>query len=292
MNEFGYAFTKEQRRALDRYIYFLCTLRSVFEKIPVVFERRRAAGHQVTALAADSRLNYAYFNGVSLLALDSNVNEIKALSSAHGKELNLLRQEAQEITARTSRREPLVEVDFNLFSFSRAERWILSPPKHTEDLIHELYLRFIRVRSAIRQLVFKFAEINQESFGVNAVFRKAMDHRSCHCHAQPTVAQVLFQEASTTPPWDLAFTSEDASGRAAEYEADIASLFNTFSNLNSHMGLLAQALYQGVDSMVLELQRASYAQSLGELNLRLNTASRTFDECMTLLDEFERWLRT
>ncbi|MBI6616766.1 hypothetical protein YA0783_00510 [Pseudomonas corrugata] len=292
MNKFGYDFTSEQRRVLDRYINFLSTVHLVFDKIPVVFERRRMAGHQATALVADSRLNNAYFNVQSLLTLGMRVNEIKVLSSAHDKELKLFRQEALEITARTSRREPLAEVDYRLFSFSRAERWTLSPPKCVEDLIHELYLRSISIRSAIRQMVFKLSEVNQESFGVNAVFRRAMDHRSCQCHDQPTVVQALFQEASITPPWDLDYLSKDASGRAAEYKADIGSLFNAFSNLNSHLGLVAQTLYQGVDNVVLELQRASYAQSLGELNIRLNTANRTFEEGMILLDDFDRWLRT
>ncbi|WP_457968262.1 hypothetical protein M1D68_21470 [Pseudomonas sp. R4-84] len=291
MNSLQSSFTETQRRTLDRRIYFLDTLRSVFDKIPVVLERRRIAGHQPATLAVDTRLNNAYFHAKYLLALEQDVNAIRVSCGAHTEELRSFIQEALDITAQTSRRQLLADLDFRQFSFSRSERWTIRPPKNIGDLVHEFYARFITVRSSIRQLAFKFTELNNESFGVNAVFTSAMDQRSCHCHAQPTLAQALFQEVDTTPPWDIVYSSPDASVRAAEYKADIASLSGAFVNLNSHMSLLAQALFQRMHSVVEELDRAIPSRTLGELNLKLDTAITTLDHCLTELKDFETWLR-
>lgn len=290
MNQIGSGFTAAQRRVLDRHIFFLDTLRSVFDKIPVVLERRRMSGHQAATFAADSRLNNAYFHAKYLLALGNDVNNIRAVCSTQTEALRLFAQEALNITAQTGRRHPLAEVDFELFSFSRSERWTIAPPKHVGDLIHEFFVRFINVRSVIRQLVFKLSEVNNESFGVNAVFTGAMDHRSCLCHGQSTLVQALFQEADTTPPWDIVYSSQDAAVRAAEYKADIASLFTSFVNLNSQMSLLAQALFQQMEDVVGELNLAISSRTLGELNLKLNRAMTTLDHCLTVLEDFETWL--
>lgn len=291
MNQPGYEFTEAQRKTLDRYAHFLGSLRSIFNNIPVAFEQRQRAGHQPAVLAADSRWNNAFFNGQYLSALWGRVNEINVLFRSELKALEIFTQEALDITARTSRREPIDQVDFRLFSLSGSQRWTLSPPAKVEDLTHEFHLRFINLRSAIRQWVFKFAELYQESFGLSAAFMAAMDHRSCHCHTQPTVAQVLFQEAVTTPAWDIAYSSRDASIRATEYKADIALLFKAFDNLNAQMGLLVQDLYQRMEGVVLELRRATYVSRLGELNSKLSAIIQELNQCMTMLDDFENWLR-
>ncbi|MBC3364432.1 hypothetical protein [Pseudomonas sp. SWRI154] len=291
MDSLKSSFTETQRRTLDRRIYFLDTLRSVFDKIPLVLERRRISGHQSVTLAADTRLNNAYFHAKYLLALEQDVNAIRVSCGAHTQELRVFTQEALGITAQTSGRQLLADLDFRQFSFSRSERWMIAPPMKIGDLVHEFFMRFITVRSSIRQLWFKFNELNNESFGVTAVFTSAMEHRSCHCHAQPTLVQALFQEADTTPPWDIVYSSRDASVRAAEYKADIASLSNAFVNLNSHMSLLTQALYQQMQSVENELDRAISSRTLGELNLKLDTAITTLDHCLTELKDFETWLR-
>ncbi|WP_434675855.1 hypothetical protein [Pseudomonas sp. D3-10] len=290
MNRYGHDFTEGQRRALDRYISFLGGLRSVFDRISAVLERSRVSGHQAASLPRDSRLDNAYFNGRALSALGGDVSDTKALVDTHVAELRLFAGEALGLAEKTPRQTPLSEIDYRRFSLSRSERWKLSSPKNVGDLVHELYLRLVDVRSAIRQLDFKFAGINQDSFGVYSIFTRAMDHRSCYCHDRPTLAQALFQQASTSPSWDLGYSSTDASIRATEYKADIAALFNIFSNLNSQMGLLARALYLSMDAAMLEVERASYAGNLKELNFGLGAAIETLEQCTTMLDDFHRWL--
>lgn len=291
MDQPGYEWTVAQRKTLDRYAYFLGSLRSIMHNISVVFERRQSAGHQPAVLATDSRWNNAFFNGQYLLALWGYVNGIKMSLEKDAQALATFVRDALDITARVSRREAIEQVDFRLFSLSRSARWLLAPPTKVEDLTHELHLRFINHRSAIRQWVFRFDELYQESFGLNAVFMSAMDHRSCLCHAQPTVAKMLFREAATTPAWDIVYPSRDVSIRAMKYKADIALLFKAFDSLNGRMGLLAQDLYQRMEGVVLELRRASYAVRLGELNSRLSITMKELYQCMAMLDDFETWLR-
>lgn len=291
MNQFNYEFTGAQRKTLDRYAQFLGSLRSILNNIPIALERRQKSGHQLAVLAVDSRWNNASFNGQYLSALWGHVNEVKIRFANEVRALAVYTEEALGITSRTSRREPIEQVDFRLFSLAASQRWLLAAPTKVEDLTHEFHLRFIDLRSAIRQWVFRFNELYQESFGLDAVFMRAMAHRSCRCHTQPTVAQVLFQETLTTPVWDIAYSSRDASIRAMEYQADIASLFKAVNKLNAQMGLLAQDLYQRMEGVVLELRRASYAVRLGELNSKLSTVMKELQQCMELLEDFETWLR-
>jgi len=291
MSQLSYEFNEAQRKTLEHYTRFLGSLRSIFNNVAVAFEQHQRRGHQPVVLAADSRWNSAFFSGQYLSTLYERVNEINVLFKSELKELAMFSQEALDITARTGRREPIEQVNFRLFSLSASQRWTLSPPAKVEDLIHELHLRFIGLRSAIRQLVFKFTELYQESFGLKSVFMAAMDHRSCHCHTQPSVAQVLFLEAVTTPAWDIVYSSQDASIRATEYKADITRLFKAFDNLNARMGLLVQDLYQRMEHVVLELRRTTYVSRMGELNSKLSAIMQPLNQCMTMLDDFEHWLR-
>ncbi|SDV05331.1 hypothetical protein SAMN04490183_3798 [Pseudomonas corrugata] len=291
MDQLGYEWTGAQRQTLDRYAHFLGSLRSILNNISVVFERRRSAGHQPVVLAVDSRWNNALFNSQYLSALWGYVNDIRMSLERDVEALSAFIRDALDITARVSRREPVERVDFRLFSLSRSAQWLLAPPIKVEDLTHELHLRFINHRSAIRQWVFRFNELYRESLGLNPVFISAMDHRACLCHTQPSVAQMLFQEPVTAPAWDMIYSSRDASIRAMEYKADIAALFKAFNSLNGQMGLLAQDLYQRMEDVVLTLRRASYAVRLGELNSKLSVAMKAVGRCMELLEDFEAWLR-
>ena len=291
MSQLSYEFNEAQRKTLERYTRFLGSLRSIFNNVAVAFEQRQRRGHQPVVLAADSRWNNAFFNGQYLSTLYERVNEINVLFKSELKELAMFTQEALDVTARTGRKEPIEQVNFRLFSLSTSQRWTLSPPAKVEDLIHDFYLRFIGLRSAIRQLVFKFTELSQESFGLKSVFMAAMDHRACHCHTQPSVAQVLFLETVTTPAWDIVYSSREASIRATEYKADITLLFKAFDDLSARMGLLVRDLYQRMEDVVLELRRATYVFRLGELNAKLSAIIQQLNQCMTMLDDFEHWLR-
>jgi hypothetical protein len=291
MDQLGHEWTRAQRRTLDRYAHFLGSLRPILNSISVVLERRRSAGHQPSVLAMDSRWNNAFFNGQYLSALRSYVNALDISLKKDVEVLAVFSRDALDITARFSRREAIEQVDFRLFSLSRSAQWLLAPPTKVEDLTHELHLRFIHHRSAIRQWVFRFDELYRESLGLNPVFIGAMDHRACRCHTQPSVAQVLFQEAVTTPAWDLVYSSRDASIRAMEYKVDIALLFKEFNSLIEQMGVFAQDLYRRMEDVVLTLRRASYAVRLGELNARLSAVMNALGQCMALLENFGTWLR-
>ncbi|TWC18093.1 hypothetical protein FBY06_11518 [Pseudomonas sp. SJZ085] len=291
MDQLGHEWTRAQRKTLDRYARFLGSLRSILNNISVVLERRRSAGHQPSVPAMDSRWNNAFFNGQYLSALWGYVNALDISLKKDVEVLAVFSRDALDVTARFSRREAIEQVDFRLFNLSRSARWLLAPPTKVEDLTHELHLRFINHRSAIRQWVFRFDELYRESLGLSPVFISAMDHRACRCHTQPSVAQMLFQEAVTTPAWDLVYSSRDASIRAVEYKADIALLFKEFNSLIGQMGVLAQDLYRRMEDVVLTLRRASYAVRLGELNSRLSAVMNALGQCMALLENFETWLR-
>lgn len=200
-------------------------------------------------------------------------------------------RESLELTKQTSRNEPIGQVDFRLYTLSRSPAWMLFPPRNVQNLVHELFLRFDELKSAVRQLKFTTTELHQESFGLNSVFTGAMVHRSCKCHIQPTVVEELFREIGTTPVWDIAYSSREASVRAAEYKADIAALFSGFASVNSQMGLFIEELIQRIDGVINELLRAKSASKLGELNFKLGAAMEGANECMAMLNHFEEWLR-
>ncbi|MHC8392827.1 hypothetical protein ACYZT8_04085 [Pseudomonas sp. LB3P93] len=276
---------------LDRYTHFLGSLHSTFNNIPVVFERRRISGHQLAVLAKDSRLNNARFNERYLQEFWGRTEETRLLCDGYVEDLAMFTRESLELTKQTSRSEPVDQVDFRMYTLSRSPTWKLFPPRNVQNLVHELFLRFDELKSAVRQLKFTTTELFQESFGLNSVFTGAMNHRSCQCHIQPTVVAELFREVGTTPVWDITYSSGDASVRAAEYKADIAALFNSFASVNSQMGVFIEEIYQRIDGVIRELLRARSASKLGELNFSLGAAMEGANECMAMMKHFEGWLR-
>lgn len=291
MNILTYEFTVAQRRVLDRYTRFLGSLKPTFTNIPIVFERRRNSGHQLAVLSCDSRLNNAMFNEQYLQEFWKRTEETKRLCSGYVEDLAMFTCESLELTKQTSRNEPIGQVDFNAYTLSRSPTWMLFPPRNVQDLVHELYLRFDNLKSAVRQLKFTNTELYRESFGLNSVFTGAMNHKSCNCHSQPTVAEELFRETGTTPVWDIDYSSRDALVRATEYKVDIAALFNGFASVNSQMGLFIEEIHQRMNSVINELLSAKRASKLGELNFKLDSAMEGANECMAMMNHLEGWLR-
>lgn len=287
----AYEFSAAQRRVLNRYGQFLGTLPTTFNAITLVFERRRKAGHQLAVLAKDSRLENARFNQRYLQDFWARTEASRRLGAGYVADLQVFTREALDITGNTSRSEPVSQVDFRLFSLSRSSSWQLFPAQDVPDLIHELALRLYALRAEIRQLKYTVVEVYDESFGLKAVFLSAMDHRSCLCHATPSVAEGLFGDSLTTPVWDLAYASTDPAIRAAEYQADIAALFNGVVSVNTQMGLFIEVLYQRLDNVCNQLLQAKSAVKLSELNFKLAAMTESANECMAMLDHLEAWLR-
>ncbi|AWM90239.1 hypothetical protein DJ564_05145 [Pseudomonas sp. 31-12] len=291
MNILAYEFTAAQRRVLDRYTRFLGSLQPTFNNIPIVFERRRNSGHQLAVLSSDSRLNNAMFNERYLQEFWKRTEETKRLCNGYVEDLAMFVCESLELTKQTTRNEPMGQVDFNAYTLTRSSTWMLFPPKNVQDLVHELYLRFDNLKSAVRQLKFTNTELYRESFGLNSVFTGAMNHKSCNCHSQPAVVEELFRENGTTPVWDIAYSSRDALVRATEYKADIAALFNGFASVNSQMGLFIEEIHQRMNSVINELLSAKRASRLGELNFKLEAAMEGAHECMVMMNHLEGSLR-
>lgn len=291
MNTLAYEFSTAQRRALDRYTKFLGSLHPTFNNIPLMFERRRASGHQLTVLASDSRLNNASFNARYLQELWQRTEDARRLCSAYVTDLNTFTAETLEITKSTSRNEPLSQVDFKLYSLSRSPTWKLFPPTDVPDLVHELALRFSSLRAAIRQLKYTIAEVHDESFGIKSVFVRAMDHRSCQCHVLPTVVQELFRETRTTPVWDFAYSSADPLLRAAEYKADIAALFAGLASVSSQVSVFLEETGLRIDMVFNELLKAERVSKLAELNFQLAATKEGAEEFMAMINHLETWLR-
>ncbi|PMX12846.1 hypothetical protein C1X60_00570 [Pseudomonas sp. FW215-L1] len=291
MNTLAYEFSAAQRRVLDRYTNFLGSLNPTFNNIPLVFERRRAIGHQMAVLANDSRLNNARFNARYLQEFWERTEDARRLCSTYVADLTLFTAETQEIIKNTSRNEPLSQVDFKLYSLSRSPTWKLFPPTDVPDLIHELALRFSSLRAAIRQLKYTIAEVHDESFGLKSVFIRAMDHRSCQCHTQPTVVEELFREARTAPAWDFAWSSADPLVKAAEYKNDIAALFNGLASVSSQLSVFLEETGLRIDTVFNELLRAERVSKLGELNFQLAASKEGAEEFMAMINHLETWLR-
>ncbi|MEJ5060633.1 MULTISPECIES: hypothetical protein [unclassified Pseudomonas] len=291
MNILDYELTVGQRLVLDRYARFLGSLHPTFRNIPVVFEQRRKIGHQLAVLAGDSRLENARFNERYLQGLWGGAEEVRLLGSGYVEDLAVFTRESLEIARQTSRNEPIGLVDFRRFSLSRSPIWQLFPPTNVPDLIHELALRFYRLRAAIRQFKYTVVEVYDESFGLKLVFSRAMDHRSCQCHVTPTVVQELFRQPETAPVWDIDYSSSNASLRAAEYKFDVAALFSAFSSVSSRMGLFLEVLYQRADGVINKLLQAKSASRLGELNFKLASITEGGTECLAMISELEIWLR-
>ncbi|PCR97293.1 hypothetical protein CP336_06000 [Pseudomonas fluorescens] len=291
MNTLAYEFSAAQRRVLDRYTNFLGSLNPTFNNIPLVFERRRAIGHQMAVLANDSRLNNARFNARYLQEFWERTEDARRLCSTYVADLALFTVETQEIIKNTSRNEPLSQVDFKLYSLSRSPTWKLFPPTDVPDLVHELALRFSSLRAAIRQLKYTIAEVHDESFGLKSVFIRAMDHRSCQCHTQPTVVEELFREARTAPVWDFAWSSADPLVKAAEYKTDIAALFNGLASVSLQLSMFLEETGLRIDTVFYELLRAERVSKLGELNFQLAALKEGAEEFMAMINHLETWLR-
>ncbi|WP_237150785.1 MULTISPECIES: hypothetical protein [unclassified Pseudomonas] len=291
MNALTYEFTATQRRVLDRYTNFLGSMALTFNNIPVVFERRRNSGHQLAILSKDLRFNNTAFNERYLREFWTRTEQAQRLCKGYIEDLATFSRESLEITKQTSRREPIGSVDFKSYSLARSRTWMLFPPRNVRDLIHELYLRFGDLSSAIRQLKYTIREVRDESFGLQSVFMRTMDHRTCQCHPQPTVAQELFSQAGTAPVWDIAYSSTVASIRAVEYKTNIATLYTEFAFVSAQMGLFIEDIQQRIEGMVIELLQAKNMSTLGELNFKLGGVVEGTDECMAMLNQLEAWLR-
>lgn len=291
MKTLAYEFSTTQRRVLDRYTIFLGSLHPTFNNIPLVFERRRASGHQLAVRASDSRLNNASFNARYLQEFWQRTEEVRRLCSTYVADLAAFTAESLEISRNTSRNEPLSQVDFKLYSLSRSPTWRLFPPTNVPELVHELALRFYSLRAAIGQLKYTIVEVHDESFGLKSVWGRAMDHRSCQCHNQPAVVEELFREARTSPVWDVAYSSADPVVRAAEYKADVAVLFNGLASVSSHISVFLEETGLRIEMLYYDLLRAERASKLGELNFQLAAMQEGADEFMTMLNHLESWLR-
>lgn len=291
MNLLAYEFSAEQRRALDRYTAFLGSVHTVTANIPVVFERRRSSGHALAVLASDSRLNNIPFNERYLRDFWRRTEDVEQKCSAFVSELLTFTRESLEITKNNSRHSLLSEVDFNLYSLSRSPTWILFPPTDVSDLVHELVLRLYRLRAAIRQLKYTMVEVHDESFGIKSVFARAMDHRSCQCHPQPTVVQELFSERRTQPMWDTAYSSADPLIRAGEYKAGVTGLFNAVASVSMQICMNLEETGVRMDMAIQELLTAERVSTLGQLNSRLAAAKEQAEAFMAMLNHLETWLR-
>jgi hypothetical protein len=291
MNTQAYEFRAEQRRTLDRYTHFLGSLHTTFNNIPLVFERRRASGHQLTVLASDSRLTNISFNARYLQTFWERTEDARRVCSNYVADLARFTAETLEITRNTSRNEPLSQVDFKLYSLSRSPTWKLFPPTDVSDLIHELALRFSALSAQVRQLKYTSAEVHNESFGLKSVFFRAMEHQSCKCHTQPTVVDELFRDARTTPVWDVNYSSANPLVRAAEYKAGIAALFGESAAVISQISFYLEETCLHIDTVFRELLKAERASKLGELNFQLAATREGADEFMAMIDHLETWLR-
>lgn len=291
MNILAYEFSAAQRRVMDRYTAFLGTLEPTFTRIAGLLALQVSRGHRPAALAADSRLNNAPFNECYLLNFWGRTEDARRLCSRYIEDLTTFTRETREITSRTSRSEPISQVDFKLYSLSRSPTWKLFPPTNLPQLIHELTLRFYELSAEIRQLKYTIAEVHDEAFGLKSVFFRAMDHRACQCHTQPTVVQALFREAFSTPVWDVAYTSADPAVRAAEYKSGVAELFNEIASVSSQASVFLEEAALRIDAAIDELLRAERVSKLGELNFQLTAAKEGADEFMAMVSHFETWLR-
>lgn len=291
MNTLAYEFSAAQRRVLDRYTVYLGSLVPTFNNIAVVFERCRANGHVPAVLSKDSRLNNARFNERYLQEFWGRTDEARDLCRAYVTDLSVFTNETRDISKSTSRSERLDQVDFKRYSLSGSPTWKLFPPSDVRGLIHELTLRFYSLRAVIQQLKYTIAEVHDESFGLHSVFTRAMDHRSCQCHAQPTVVQELFRETRTAPVWDVAYSSGNAMVRAAEYKADIARLLNGLASVSAQISVFLGEAVLRIDTAINELLKAQRVSTLGELNFQLAATKEGADEFMAMLSHLETWLR-
>lgn len=291
MEILNHEFTEAQRETLDRYRCFLESLPSILDNVPVVFERRRRRGHQLAALGADSRLIEAAFHERYIRGLWLITDEIRIVADRHIESLHTFARESLELAGLTSRREPLSQVDFNVFSLSNSPRWKLFPPKNVSDLVHELNLRFGEIRRAVGELQYTLTTLYHDSFGLESAVMRVFEHRSCNCHSYPVVVEELFREARTTPSWDVRYSSRDPAFRAREYVADIDVLFSRFVSVSGYLGLFVEGLHVCVRHIQADLSQATGASTLGSMNLQLSLVVDGANRCRAMLGDLEQWLR-
>jgi hypothetical protein len=291
MNTLAYEFSAGQRRVLDRYTAFLGSLVPTFNNIAVVFERCRASGHAPAVLTSDSRLNNARFNERYLQEFWEWTDEARDLCRAYVSDLTVFTHETRDISQSTSRSELLEQVDFKLYSLSASPTWKLSPATDVRGLIQELTLRFYSLRAVIQQLKYPIAEVHDESFGLHSVFVRAMDHRICQCHAEPTIVPELFRDTRTVPVWDITYSSWNAVVRAAEYKADVARLFHGLASVSAQISVFIEETVLRIDTAINELLKAQRVSTLRELNFQLAGIKEGADEFMAMVDHLETWLR-
>jgi hypothetical protein len=291
MNSVNYEFSAQQRRVLDRYTRWLGMLIPTYDNTPLVFQARRKDGHQRAELSWDSRLNRVPVYEQYLQGHWARVGNIRGLVSRYVSDLVTFGRESLEITQRTSRSEPVSQVDVGSYSLYRSTDWGASPPTSVRSLVHVLGNRFWSLSGEITPTEGMIDMLGEASFGLNAAFIKIMGWQSCACHTQPTVAQELFRDSATTPVWDTAYSSSDPSIRAMEYQADVAKLFNDFVLLNTQMGVFVRNVLQRATGLGTELTQTENMTTMGMLNFKIESALEGAEELLQMLNHFESWLK-
>ncbi|MFJ4250525.1 hypothetical protein [Pseudomonas sp. NPDC089741] len=287
----SYEFSAQQRRVFDRYSRWLGMLVATFDKTPQVFEARRQSGHQRGALSWDTRLNRVHFYEETLQGHWKRVGNIRTLVSRYVDDLTTFRRESLEITQRSSRSEPLAQVDCRIYSLYRSTNWGGTPPNSVRSLVQELGSRFWSLSGQTTPTHGMIDTMGEAIFGLNAAFLRIMDSPSCACHSQPTVAQELFRNTVTTPAWDIAYSSADPSIRAREYQADVARLFNDFVLLNTQMGVFVKEITLRATGLGNELSQTENMTTMGMLNFKNESALVGAQELLQMLNHFENWFK-
>ncbi|MCU1775274.1 hypothetical protein [Pseudomonas sp. 13B_3.2_Bac1] len=291
MNSVSYEFSAPQREVLNRYIRWLGLLIPTYDSTPVVFEARRKSGHQRAELSWDTRLNRVNFYEQYLQESWERIRDLRSLTSRYLSDLDTFGRESLEITQRTSKRAPVSQVDVTSYSLYRSTDWGRSPPTSPRGLVHQLGNCFWSLSGVINPIEGQIDMLGEASFGLNAAFIKIMGWQSCACHPQPTVAQELFRNSATTPPWDIAYSSSDPTIRAAEFQADIAKLFNEFVPLNIQMGVFLRNVSERARGLGTALTQTENMTTMGLLNFKIESALEGADEILQMLTHFENWLK-
>lgn len=287
----GYEFTREQRRTLERYTVFLSTVVATHDNANLVFARRAQSGHQRTYLPYDSRLNNAFWDERLLLGLHKRVEELKSQAGQYIEALLTFRKEALEYTARTSRSEPVDQVDISSFTVVQSPIWGSFRPRNIKDLVYGLGNLFFAGKGDMIVIEKIIQDVHEHLFGLKAIFTRAMGYRTCECHSQPMVAPELFRAYDTTPQWSIEYSSSDPLIRSREYEADVTRLFDQQAYLLMQIGAFFEEVTQRFDRARVELTKADDLTTLGRLNVKLATGEENAVELLQRLTRIESWLR-
>lgn len=291
MSSVNYEFSAQQRQVLDRYTRWLGMLVPTYDNAHVVFDALRKNGHQRAELSWDTRLNRIPVYEQYLRGHWARTCDIRSLVSRYLSDLETFGRESLEITQRTSRSEPVSQVDVRNYSLYRSTNWGASPPNSVRSLVHVQGNRFWGVSGELNPTESMIDTLGEASFGLNAAFIKIMGWQSCACHPRPTVAQELFRNSATTPAWDIAYSSSDPTTRAAEYQADIAKLFNDFVPLNTRMGVFLRNVSQRATGLGTDLTQTENMTTMGQLNFKIASALEGAEELLQMLSHFENWLK-